>query len=148
MSLTVLPLRFLVVDHHPDSRFLLVKTLQRKFPNARIEEAEDGEDAIARVGSTRFDTIVTHRTREFLGIELVGKLREKDNQVPIVMVSGIERTEPALAAGADGFLLYDEWLLIGTMVQQLLAVGRKPHFVSLEIMPRDGKSGAAAKKRT
>lgn len=43
------------------------------------------------------------------------------DSVPIVMVSGIDRTQPALAAGADRFLLYDEWLRIGTMVQELLA---------------------------
>ena len=128
------PVRFLVIDHHKDSRVLLVKCLHRKFPHAVIDEAEDGERALL-MAEREYTAIVTHRTREFLGTELVEKLRAVDNQVPIVMVSGIERTAPALAAGADRFMLYDEWLRIGTIVKELLAIGRHPHVVRLEIDP-------------
>ncbi len=115
------PLNFLVVDHNGDSRFLLVKCLLRKFPRAIILEAQDGESAIETARRGGLAAIVSHRTSEMLGTELVEKLREADISVPIVMVSGIDRTQPALAAGADRFLLYDEWLRIGTMVQELLA---------------------------
>jgi hypothetical protein len=57
-----------------------------------------------------------------LGVELVEAFRKINPSVPIVMVSGIERTTPALAAGADRFLLFDEWLRIGTIVQELLGL--------------------------
>jgi hypothetical protein len=52
-----------------------------------------------------------------------------------VMVSGMDREEAALAAGADVFLHYDEWLRIGSVVEQLLAAKSDtrpsgPHFAS------------------
>jgi CheY-like chemotaxis protein len=112
---------FLLVDHNKDSRFLLVKCLYRKFPDAVILEAADGEGAIALAAREDLAAIVTHRTAEYFGTELVKKFREVNATVPIVMVSGIERTGPALAAGADRFMLYDEWLRIGTIVKDLLA---------------------------
>lgn len=117
-------LRFLVVDHNKDSRFLLVKSLLRKYPHARIEEAEEGDPAIEIARRGGLAAIVTHRTREFYGTELVSKFRAANPEVPIVMVSGIERTEPALAAGADRFLLYDEWLRIGAVVKEAIEHGR------------------------
>ncbi len=112
---------FLVVDHNPDSRFLLVKCLLRKFPAAIVQEAQDGESAIEMARRGGLTAIVSHRTTEMLGVELVEKFREASVSVPIVMVSGIDRTQPALAAGADRFLLYDEWLRIGTVVQEVIA---------------------------
>jgi hypothetical protein len=36
-------------------------------------------------------------------------------------VSGFDRSQVALAAGATAFLNYDEWLRIGTVVSDLLA---------------------------
>src|SRR5215212_9052516 len=117
---------FLVVDHNCDSRFLLVKCLLRKFPNAVVQEAKDGDSAIAMARRGGLTAIISHRTTEMLGVELIEKFREADVSVPIVMVSGIDRTQPALAAGADRFLLYDEWLRIGTVVQELLAERNTP----------------------
>jgi hypothetical protein len=37
-----------------------------------------------------------------------------------VMVSGIDRTDAALRAGATCFLNYDEWLRVGSLVTDLL----------------------------
>lgn len=142
MSSSSAPLRFLVVDHNKDSRFLLVKCLLRKFPHARIDEAEEGDEAIAIAQAQPLDVIVTHRTREYYGTELVEKLRRVNDQVPIVMVSGIERTGPALAAGADRFMLYDEWLRIGTIVKDLLQERRGPKVVHIAVSnPERPKSG-------
>jgi CheY-like chemotaxis protein len=116
---TPLPV-FLVVDHNADSRFLLVKCLLRKFPTAIIQEAQDGESAIEMARRGGLTAIVSHRTSEMTGVELIEKFRLVAPSTPIVMVSGIDRTGPAKAAGADSFLLYDEWLRIGTVVQDLI----------------------------
>ncbi len=112
---------FLVVDHNADSRFLLVKCLLRKFPTAIVQEAQDGGSAIEMARRGGLTAIVSHRTDEMLGVELIERFRAVDHRVPIVMVSGIDRTSPALAAGADRFLLYDEWLRIGTVVQEVIS---------------------------
>lgn len=112
---------FLVVDFQRESRFLLVKTLLRKFPQAVIRECEDAEQAVQMARTQDIACIVTHRTFETAGAELVRQLRDVDPDVPIVMVSGIDREKAALDAGATSFLSYDEWLRIGTIVDRHMA---------------------------
>jgi len=122
--------RFLVVDHNCDSRFLLVKCLLRKFPDAAIDETDDGDLAIELVRHADITAVISHRTTEQLGVELVAAFRAVNPAIPIVMVSGIDRTPPAIAAGADRFLLSDEWLRLGTVVEELLhkrAQAAAPH---------------------
>lgn len=115
------PPRFLVVDDNADSRFLLVKTLLRKFPKALLQECRSGEAAIALAGTEKLSAIVAHRGLELDGVSLARQLRAANADVPIVMVSGVDRTDAALDAGADAFLHYDEWLRIGTVVFDLIA---------------------------
>jgi DNA-binding NtrC family response regulator len=107
---------FLVIDFQRDSRFLLVKTLARKFPEAVIRECEDAAQAVQMARTQDVACIVTHRTFETPGAELVRQLREVDPSVPIVMVSGLDRQRAAMEAGATSFLNYDEWLRIGSIV--------------------------------
>lgn len=114
------PYRFLVIDENADSRFLLVKTLLRKFPTALLQECHDGDTAVATAQSDKLSAIVAHRTYDYDGTTLVALLRRVNPTVPIVMVSGIDRTPQAIAAGATTFLNYDEWLRIGTLVSELL----------------------------
>lgn len=115
------PLKFLVIDDNADSRFLLVKTLLRKFPTAVIHECQSSEAAFEMAKTEDLAAIISHRTTETAGITLLRDIRAINPDVPMVMVSGIDRTELAIAAGADRFLLYDEWLRIGTMVEELVA---------------------------
>jgi len=117
--------RFLIVDDNADSRFLLAKTLLRKFPQAILQECQDGEAALAIVQAGQVDALVVHRAAGIDGITLVRELRQANAAVPIVMVSGIDRTKEALAAGASRFLHYDEWLRIGTSVDELLLPGNE-----------------------
>jgi DNA-binding NtrC family response regulator len=113
---------FLVIDDNSDSRFLLAKTLLRKFPAAILHECESTAAALAVARARPLAAIISHRTSDTPGIELLGQLRALSPGVPIVMVSGIDRAGAARAAGADQFFLYDEWLRIGTVVQDLMAV--------------------------
>ncbi len=112
--------RFLVIDGNSDSRFLLVKTLLRKFPSAIVEECHDADRAVQLAGRRSHDAIVTHRTVDLSGLELLASLRHASPTVPIVMVSSIDRRDAALAGGANDFLLYDEWLRVGTVVASLM----------------------------
>lgn len=109
-----------MVDFHAESRFLLVKTLQRKFPGAIVHEVEDAKQAVATVERGGLDAVITHRTFDVAGADLVRDFRRVDSTVPIVMVSGIDREEAALAAGANRFLHYDQWLRIGSVVEAVL----------------------------
>ncbi len=113
--------QFLVVDDNADSRFLLVKTLLRKFPQAVIRETQDATAALTVAGSDRPAAVVVHRAADVDGITLLRRLRDANPTVPIVMVSGIDRSQVAVAAGATTFLNYDAWLRIGSVVADLLA---------------------------
>mgnify|MGYP001573799336 CR=1 FL=1 len=62
----------------------------------------------------------SHRAVEIDGLTLIRFLRRVSPQVPIVMVSGIDRAAEAQEAGATCFLNYDEWLRIGTVMADLL----------------------------
>lgn len=115
------PAKFLIVDDNSDSRFLLVKTLLRKFPQATILETQDGGAAFQSATSEPLDAIVMHRTTEVDGLTLLRQIREKNRAVPIVLVSGVDRTQAALASGANAFLHYDAWLRIGSVVSEVLA---------------------------
>lgn len=118
--------KFLVIDDNTDSRFLLVKTLLRKFPAATIHECQSSASALSMAKTTDLSAIVSHRTTETAGIALLRELRAINPHVPMVMVSGIDRNELALAAGADRFILFDEWLRIGTVVEELIASRARP----------------------
>lgn len=133
-------LKFLVIDDNVDSRFLLVKTLLRKFPTAVIQECQSNESALRMCRSSDLSAIVSHRTTETAGIELLRELRTINPRVPLVMVSGIERRELALAAGADRFLLYDEWLRIGTIVAELVQSREPSNAVASDLL-RSSESG-------
>jgi DNA-binding NarL/FixJ family response regulator len=111
---------FVVVDYHAESRYLLVKTLRRKFPEAIVHESDDAEKAIELTRAVNLGAIIAHRTFEMEGGELVRRIREADPKVPIIMVSGIDRSATAKTAGASAFLHYDKWLLIGNVVEEHL----------------------------
>src|SRR5437868_6550329 len=113
-------LKLLVVDEDNDSRFLLEKTLLRKFTGAAVTGCRMAEAAIRIAQAENFSAIITHRTAELAGSDLVSAFREISPETPVIMVSSIDRREAALKAGATTFLLYDEWLRIGSVVEDLL----------------------------
>jgi CheY-like chemotaxis protein len=132
-------INFLVVDHNPDSRQLLVRTLVRSYPRAAVHEASEGDGALARAKKVAMTAIITHRTFECDGETLVALFRRLLPTVPIIMVSGYDREARALAAGADAFLNYDKWLMIGTVVGNTLVAraqaARDPNAKAAESTP-------------
>jgi len=114
------PYTFLVVDLNPEGTALLARTLSRKFPGAVIISSAHSHDALENAKTQKPDAIVVHRPLDFTGEEMVRQLRETQPGIPIVMVSSIDRTESARNSGADSFLLYDAWLLLGGVVDDHL----------------------------
>ena len=114
-------LNFLVIDADFDGRTLLVRTLMRVFPQAAIVEAQDYATALSLVDERTFDAIIAHRAIGADPETLVRGIREHERGVPILAVSGLDRSKEVLAAGATDFLNYDEWLRVGTVVSEMLA---------------------------
>jgi DNA-binding response OmpR family regulator len=117
--------KFLVIDDNPDSRFLLTKALARKFPAAFLIECGDDRTATAVAATEKLDAIILHRTVEAGGVDMLPHLRRVNGEVPILMVSGLDRSVEARKAGATAFMLYDEWLRLGTVVAGL--INSPPH---------------------
>jgi len=114
--------KFLIVDDSPDNRYLVSRTLLRKFPAAAAAvECQTFAAAAKLLNSTAVDLIIAHRTPEFRGVALIQQLRTLCPTVPIIALSSMNQREAALAAGADRFYLTDEWLLIGAAAVELLA---------------------------
>jgi DNA-binding NtrC family response regulator len=112
--------RFLIVDDNADARSLLTRTLLRKFPQCLATECGDATTAILTAREQKIDAIIVHRAGEVTGLELVPQLKKVAPKVPLIYVSGIDRSKEALAAGANAFLNYDAWLGLGTLVSSLL----------------------------
>lgn len=115
------PGTFLVIDDHVDNRYLLTRTIGRKFPQAEIKECGEIEGALSIARTDNLRAIVCHRVDLTPGIELIRQLLRINPAVPIIMVSSYDRTREALVAGASRFLLYDQWLRIGTVIEEVLA---------------------------
>lgn len=119
------PLRtFLIVEDNREASYLLHKTLLRKFPEATIHLEADSDAAVSFVRETTLDAIIVHRAWNADAVTLVAELRALRPTVPIVAVSGVDRAKATLAAGANRFLNYDEWLRIGSLVAEVLGVSK------------------------
>lgn len=119
------PLQFLIVDDVDENRFLIGKTLLRKFPGSLITECEDSAPALDAARLQAPALIIVHRTRDLDGVAVIRALRQISADVPIIMVSGRESCPEAIEAGANAFLNYDAWLRIATVAEEVMS----PQFV-------------------
>jgi len=122
--------KFLIIDDVEENRFLISKTLLRKFPGALVQECEETAPALAAAQHDRLAAIIVHRSTELSGPAVIAKLRRLNPSVPIVMVSGRESCPEAIEAGANAFLNYEAWLRIGTVVEDVMDAERAAAHVS------------------
>lgn len=105
MSVSISVGSVLVVDDEPS----LVAAFARALTAAGfvVTTANDGEEAMQRLTAQRFDTIVSDISMPSLtGIGLLRAVRERDLDVPVVLVTGAASLETALEAVEYGALLY------------------------------------------
>jgi len=102
----------LVVDDSATMRQLLCMTLTRVdgITEANITEASDGEDALNKVMSGRFDLVLTDiRMPRMDGLEFIRKVRCELNErtLPIIIIStkgADEDVQLGMNLGASGYL--------------------------------------------
>jgi len=111
---------FLLIDDNADNRFLLAKTLIRKYPNALVQECQDSEPALLAARRPSLTAIVVHRASDIDGLPLVEMLRKSRPTLPILFVSGADFRTAAFEMGATAFLHYDAWLRVGAVVEDML----------------------------
>lgn len=126
---------FLVVDDHPVNRFLLRRVLFHRWPRARVEEAQDGLQALAACQRQPFDLILMDLVMpELDGTATTRALRDRApataRRIPIIgLTANVHPPDLALfqAAGLDALMLkpFDSNVLYAQM-EHLLAQGPAP----------------------
>lgn len=99
----------LVVDDVPENRDLLIRRL-RRLGFSRLDEAADGNEALAAIGQTPYDLVLLDiMMPELDGFGVLDRLRAdgRINELPVIVVSALNDIEPVVRCielGADDFI--------------------------------------------
>lgn len=121
-------MRILVVDDDPTARLLMRAALEKSGYEVCL--AENGKDALCQIRLQSFDLVMLDVEMPGLnGYQVCAQLRqEMGNELPIIMVTGMddyESIEKAFASGATDFIAKPiSWGLIGHRVKYLLRAYR------------------------
>ncbi|PTG43441.1 response regulator, partial [Staphylococcus chromogenes] len=97
--------RILVVDNEPKMRRILELAL--KDMGHHVEQAADGEDALAEIERGVFDLILTDlRMPRMDGIGLLNTLRDRKVEVPVIVLTAYGTIETAVTAMKLGAVDY------------------------------------------
>src|SRR6266851_5400212 len=98
--------RFTLVEDDETDLFLIHHAISQMFPHSSISSFTKAEDALHHILDTGADFLITdHGMGRMSGTELVRELRRRGERLPIIMVSGNQKTEEeARLAGATEFL--------------------------------------------
>ena len=94
--------RVLVVDDDGEIRTLVSRRLRRK--GYQVEEAGDGMEALAQVEVAIPDVVVTEAMPRLDGLGLLKKLRRKDSELPVIVLTGHASLDNAVTAMREGSL--------------------------------------------
>lgn len=120
--------KFLLVDDDKEKRFLIAHHLSREFEGASLVECDSGAAAIAHLENNSVHAVVTDNSMSPVnGLELIIWLRERDVNLPVVMVTGnpeIERV--AIKAGASVVVTSHKFKEVGGILRKLLSEEPSP----------------------
>lgn len=103
-------MRILVVDDFPTMR-RIVRSLLKELGFTNVEEAEDGQDGLAKLREGGFDFVVSDWNMPNLdGLEMLKAIRGDDalKSMPVLMVTAEAKKENIIAAaqaGANGYVV-------------------------------------------
>ncbi len=131
--------RILVVDNEAKMRRILELSL--KHMGHQVEQAADGVEALAAIESGSFDLVLTDlRMPRMDGIALLNALRERGDDVPVIVLTAYGTIETAVAAmklGAADYIIrpfeMDTIELAVTRVLAMQAVQRENRFLKDEL---------------
>ena len=85
-------LKVLYVEDNENVRLQTTKVLSIYFEN--ITQTKNGTEALKKIKNCKFDLIFTDiNMPEINGIEMIKQIREKDDFVPIIVISAYDNTE-------------------------------------------------------
>ena len=98
--------KILIVDDEPSNRNILRQELTHR--GYAIETANDGPEALGKVESSRPDLmIVDYMMPNMSGLEVLKELRNRENDIPVVMITAygtVDRAVQAMKEGAYDFI--------------------------------------------
>jgi DNA-binding NarL/FixJ family response regulator len=104
-------INILVVDDHPVVRHGLVSMLRYEADFNVLGEAADGKEAVEQILALQPDVVLLDlRMPQFGGVEVMRQVRAQGGQSRFLVLTTYDTDEyiaPALAAGAQGYLLKD-----------------------------------------
>lgn len=96
----------LIVDDNPNMSSLLVEMLE--VFQYKAQRANNGEEALEKIEQNNFDMVITDmRMPKMTGLELLHAIKEKNPDLPVIMISGYSVEEcdsTQVKIKADGFL--------------------------------------------
>lgn len=98
--------RFIIADDNPDERFFVRRIILKVYPDAKVSEAANGEEALEMFDKGGADLMVIDHMIPYLnGTDLIRRLRARKVAIPLVMVSNLPQAkDDAMTAGATCFL--------------------------------------------
>jgi PAS domain S-box-containing protein len=96
------PLRLLLIDDNPDDRALTVRELKREF-EIQAQEIIDAEGFARALKRGDFDIAITdYQLRWSNGLEILGKIKSRYPDCPVIMFTGTGNEEIAVEAMKHG----------------------------------------------
>lgn len=100
----------LVVDDFPTMR-RIVRSLLKELGFNNVDEAEDGQDALARMQGGQFEFVISDWNMPHMdGLDLLKQVRADDSlkDIPVLMITAEAKKENIIAAakaGANGYIV-------------------------------------------
>ena len=118
------PLRVLIVEDNPDDAALVLRELRRGGREVAHERVETSGAMIAALDAQSWDMVIAdYSLPQFSGTAALKLLRERDSDLPFILVSGTVGEEIAVAAmkaGAHDYLMKDKLARLGPAVEREL----------------------------
>jgi two-component system response regulator AtoC len=111
IGVKMLNLSVLIVDDEPELRKTVISILQNSLPeiNFKIEESENGLNALSRVQEQSFDLILMDvRMPEMNGLEALQLIKEKEPRTFVVIMTAHSNLQDAITAIKHGAYDYIE----------------------------------------
>lgn len=116
------PHHFLVVAESADDRLRYTRTLLRKFPQAAITDSGIAGALLLATQAEHCNGAVVNITGAGNALRLVAALRGVNPRMPLIALCAVDRSVDAFAVGASRFLLNAEWLMIGTLMAEVIEI--------------------------